>query len=204
MRSSSAKVLIVEDEPRLRALFEGVVTDAGFGCAAARSAEEATRLMEREPHEIVLLDLHLPGIGGMDFFQTLRDRWRGTQVIVITGFGDLDAAQRAIRLDAVDFLTKPCPLRDLEVSLQRARVRLEQRVPEKAETSPEQARAESSSSRADPCGPTLAEVERQTILSALAKNRGNRSATAEELGISRRTLYYRLQEYARAGRLGEQ
>ncbi len=76
--------------------------------------------MEAAPADIVLLDLNLPGMTGMDFFRKLRDRWPITQVIILTGFGDLESAREAIRLDVVDFLTKPCHLGELEQALDRA------------------------------------------------------------------------------------
>jgi DNA-binding NtrC family response regulator len=193
------RVLIVEDEQRLRDLLVDVLPGMGFPATGVRSAEEATRLMETSPCDIALLDLQLPVMGGMDFFARLRQRWPATQVIVLTGFGDLEAARRAIRLDVVDFLSKPCPLREIELALERARRRihgidrgeigaaLPSRAPSDAENKSEDAA-------------TLWEVERRQILSAIERNDGNRTAAAAELGISRRTLHYRLSEYRRMGR----
>jgi two-component system, response regulator RegA len=184
------RVLVVEDESRLRELLLDVIPDMGFSVAAARTAEEARRLMEAEPRDIIVLDLNLPGIGGMDFFEDLRQRWPRAQVIVVTGVGDLESARRAIHLDVVDFLTKPCHLRELEISLDRARRRMTPIDPPAAAP----AAAAEKRPRA-----TLKQSERELILECLARNEGNRSATAAQLGISRRTLYYKLREYARAG-----
>ena len=69
--------------------------------------------METNPHDIAILDLQLPLMSGMEFFEAIRRDWPATQVIVITGFGDLAAAQRAIHLDVVDFISKPFHLGDL-------------------------------------------------------------------------------------------
>jgi DNA-binding NtrC family response regulator len=191
--AAHVQVLVVEDEPRLRALLLDVIPDMGFAVTAARSAEEAGRIMQRQPHDIILLDLQLPGMNGMEFFERLHDRWPRTQVIVVTGFGNLESARQAIRLDVVDFLTKPCHLRDLEVSLERARRRMVKRAP----SAP--AMAEEWPAGGDGPAATLKQSERELILAALARNEGNRGATAAELGISRRTLYYRLRQYARGG-----
>src|SRR5687768_9753622 len=106
----SPKVLIVEDEARLRELLLRVLPGWGFEAVAARSAEEAMRLAAADPPDIVLLDLNLPGEGGLDFFRRLRDRWPGVQGIVQTGFGSVEAAKEAIHLDVVEFLTKPSSL----------------------------------------------------------------------------------------------
>ena len=61
---------------------------------------------------------------GLTLIEKIRASWPLTQVIVMTGFGDLESAKRAIRLDVVDFLTKPCHLGELEQSIERARQRL--------------------------------------------------------------------------------
>ncbi|HEY1922341.1 MAG TPA: response regulator [Tepidisphaeraceae bacterium] len=189
--SGNLHVLVVEDESRLRDLLLDVLPDMGYTPAAARSAEEAARIMESHPHDILLLDLQLPGMGGMDFFELVRDRWPQTQVIIVTGFGELSAATRAIHLDVVDFLAKPCHLGDLEQSLDRARQRITTRG--RLPIPPSAYPAENESAQ------TLKQSERELILAALARNEGNRSATARELAISRRTLYYKLREYTRNG-----
>jgi DNA-binding NtrC family response regulator len=192
--SADLSVLVVEDEARLRELLLRAIPQMGFAPAGARSAEEALRLMEKSPSPIMLLDLNLPGMSGMELFGLLRQRWPQTQVVILTGFGDLEAAREAIRLDVVDFLTKPCSLGDLEVALDRARKRL---GPPRPDVGPDAGPDSIVSDNAGP--PTLDDIERQTILAALERHRGNRAATAAELGISLRTLYYRLAEYQRQG-----
>src|SRR5579872_4835878 len=118
------RVLIVEDESRLRDLLLEEIPDIGFQATAARSGEEARRVMETDAHEIILLDLRLPVMGGMDLLESVRKSWPQTQVVILTGYGDLASAQRAIHLDVVDFLSKPCPLREVELALDRARRRI--------------------------------------------------------------------------------
>ena len=178
----SPRVLIVEDESRLRELLLDVIPDMGFAAVAARSAEEAMRMTETDPSEIVMLDLQLPGMSGMDFFERIHQRWPDIQVIIMTGFGDLEAARQAIRLDVVDFLTKPFHLRDVEVALDRARKRMAANM------------ASGEPTPAEPAVRTIAEAERQMILAALERHGGNRTAAALELGISRRKLHYWLHE----------
>lgn len=192
------RVLIVEDEPRMRELLLRAVGGWGFDAAAARSGEEALRLATEHPPHIALLDLDLPGISGLETFSRLRERHPDLQGIVLTGFGSLDAARQAIHLDVVEFLTKPAPLGDLEHALDRAIRRLAPTLPTAAivpDVLPSQ--------QPPPPGQTLAEVERRHILETLARNNGNRTATATELGISRRTLYYKLAEYQKDGFLPE-
>lgn len=188
------RVLVVEDERRLRDLLADIVRDMGFAASVAGTGEEALSTLGREPHDIVLLDLHLPLMDGMELFERVRRQWPATQVIVLTAYGDLESARQAIRLDVVDFLSKPFHLSDVEVALDRARKRLAPPtggpVIQMSDPPPEAA------PRADAAEPrTLAEMEKEKILEALARNNGNRTRTATELGISRRALHYRLKEY---------
>jgi DNA-binding NtrC family response regulator len=196
-------VLIVEDETRMRELLVRAIQGWGFRAEGAKSGEEALRIMEAGPRSILLLDLNLPAMGGMEVFEAVRQRWPQTQVIILTGFGDLEAAKQAIHLDVVEFLTKPCHLGELERALDRARRRIEAAKPlpevmEDEEPGPE--RPPALVEVAPPgSGAKLEEVERQHILAALARHKGNRAAAAAELGISLRTLYYRLSEYQKQG-----
>ena len=185
--AEQARVLIVEDEVRLRELLVDVIPEMGFPAVAVRSAEEASKLMESDPREIVMLDLQLPVMSGMDFFEQVRQRWPATQVIILTGFGNLATAKAAIRLDVVDFLIKPCHLNEVEFSLDRARRRIKETA-----AIPDVAAAPSSEE-----AQTLADSERLLIFAALKRHNGNRTAAAAELGISRRTLHYRLRQYLR-------
>ena len=189
MRKTQPRVLIVEDEPRLRDLLSETVPEMGFAALAVRSAEEAIRVMQTDPHEIAILDLQLPLMHGLDLFEQIRRDWPATQVIVLTGFGDLPAAQRAIHLDVVEFLSKPCHLRDLELALDRARRKC--KIPAAAADAPPTIPSD------EPV--TLAQGEYHQILAALRRHQGNRTAAAAELQISRRTLHYKLAQYRELG-----
>lgn len=184
------RVLIVDDEPRIRELLLDLCPDLGLVPAAARSAEEAMRLIDASPPEILILDLHLPQMPGLDLLEYLRADHPHTPVIILTGFGDLPAAQRAIRLNVTEFLTKPCHLRDLELALDRARRAL-------PDTTVKDDPAPQPAARVDTM--TLAESEYRQIVSALRRNSGNKTAAALDLGISRRTLHYRIAHYKSLG-----
>jgi DNA-binding NtrC family response regulator len=191
---SDVKVLVVDDEGRLRDVLTRAIASWGFQVTGARSGEEALRLMHTSKFDILILDLNLPGVSGIELFEKLRAANPEQQVIVLTGFGNLEAARATIRLDVVDFLEKPCPLGELEKSLHRATQRLVRPLPQHLA-----AAVEPEPQAEDEPVQTLEDVEREHIISALRRNNGNRTATALELGISRRTLQYKLSEYHRQG-----
>jgi len=209
-------VIVVDDEARLRDVLVRGIRQMGYNCDGAPHAEDALRQMRDNPRGVAIVDLNRPGMDGMALFEKLRRGWPAVQVIVLTGFGDLDTAKQAIRMDVVDFLTKPTHLGELEQALVRAWRRIddavgldavqlpepsaddleddEDNVPSLAESAPEEGGASKSEQ-------SLEELERQHILGTLARHDGNRRDTADALGISLRTLYYRLSQYQKEGHL---
>ncbi len=204
-------VLVVEDEPRMGQMLGEALVELGYRATVVTTGEEAMRLMERQPMAICIMDLNLPGMSGLACLERIRDKWPDTAAIILTGFGDLDAAKRAIHLDVVEFLTKPAHLGDLDQALSRAEQRLHERDMEQLR---ERLAAKNPDAVDDTTGnevaarddvedrpTTLRELERKAILDSLARHDGNREKTAEELAISVRTLYYRLKEYQAEGYL---
>src|SRR5437870_4590039 len=104
--AADPRVLVVEDETRLRELLRRVMTGWGCDVTAARSAEEAWRLVEAQAFDVAVLDMNLPGEGGLEFFRRARARLPRLQGIVLTGFASIESAREAIHLDVVEFLTK--------------------------------------------------------------------------------------------------
>jgi len=207
-------VLVVDDEQRLRDVLVRGITQMGYDCLGSPTAEDALRQMRDTPRGVAIVDLNLPGMDGMALFEKLRRGWPAIQVIVLTGFGDLDAAKNAIRLDVVDFLTKPTHLGEIEAALSRAWRRIDDAVgldavqlPEPTADDLEEDEAEDDGAVAlDPAvsprsGESLDDLERRHILDTLARHDGNRRDTADALGISLRTLYYRLSQYQKDGHL---
>ncbi|MEM6256874.1 MAG: response regulator [Planctomycetota bacterium] len=206
-------VLVIDDEQRLRDVLVRGIQQMGYDCAGSPTAEDGLRQMREQARGVAIVDLNLPGMDGMQLFEKLRKGWPAIQVIVLTGFGDLDSAKNAIRLDVVDFLTKPTHLGELEEALSRAWRRIDDAVgldavqlPEPtaedlAEEEEDDSTDASSPRPAPQPGESLEELERRHILDTLAKHDGNRRDTAEALGISLRTLYYRLSQYQKDGYL---
>jgi DNA-binding NtrC family response regulator len=101
------KVLVVDDEEIVR--LSHMRTLAGQSCSveAARGAEEALEKMQKEPADVVLLDLRMPGMDGLAGLETIKQRWPETEVVIITGYPSVYTAREALRLGAFDYLVKP-------------------------------------------------------------------------------------------------
>lgn len=190
-------VLIVEDEPRLRSILTEGVRECGYRASGVRTGEEALAAMRDVPSDIAILDLNLPGMDGLQCFEKLKERWPDIAVVILTGFGTLEAAQRAIQLGVVEFLTKPASLGDLEQALHQAWQSLPAQTPEYLSGDSFGPADTTSGVGTAPHDRPLHDLEREWILAALKRHNGSREAAAAELGISVRKLYYRLSEYQR-------
>jgi DNA-binding NtrC family response regulator len=116
----SISLLLVDDDDPYRIALGGELERHGYAVTLAASGEDAlARLAEREP-DVVLLDLRLPRMSGLDTLKVIRERHPATDVIVLTGHGSIDTAIESIRMGAFDYVAKPCPLDELDVRIQRA------------------------------------------------------------------------------------
>lgn len=120
-------LLLVDDEDGIRRVLGLVLADAGWEVRLAASAEEALTLYQAEPVPIVLTDIKMPGMDGLELLRTLKSLSPETEVVLMTGHGDLDLAIQGIKLDAADFITKPIRDDALDIALARARERYSMR-----------------------------------------------------------------------------
>ncbi len=197
------RVLIVEDGSRFRQMLTRAIGGMGFDPRPVDCAEAAIPALEDEITEIALVDLGLPGMSGLELCRYLRKHFPSVQIVILTGFGDLEAAKQAIRLDVVDFLTKPCDHRELRTALERALERHADaaRHPDGEAGTPPGTGGKTAGDLSEKRAQTIEQIERRHILDAIERNNGNRSKAAKELGISVRTLYYRLSRYKTLGQL---
>jgi len=101
------KILIVDDEPNITASFSSLLTDEGFKTSTALSAEKAMEQLARSDYDILLLDLNLPGLSGIDLLDKLHTDELAPIVLVISGQTDIPMALEAIQKGATDYLEKP-------------------------------------------------------------------------------------------------
>jgi len=112
-------LLIVDDERSVREACREVAHSLGFFAQVADSAEQAHRLLDLQPFDAVLLDLRLPGAGGLDVLRRVKERRPEAVVIVVTGYGTVQSAVQAMKNGAYDYVTKPFSVDELKLLLER-------------------------------------------------------------------------------------
>ena len=118
--SPQPTVLLVDDDDAFRAVLAAELRRMKFDVTGVATAHEAIRhVVEHEP-DIVLLDLRLPDVEGLEALRALRQKSPATDVIMLTGHGSLDEAVESIRIGAFDYVAKPCPLDELDMRIRRA------------------------------------------------------------------------------------
>jgi DNA-binding NtrC family response regulator len=112
-------ILIVDDERSIREACREVAQSLGFTAYVADSAEHAHRLLETQNFDAVLLDLRLPGAGGLEAMRRIKERRPEAVVVVVTGYGTVQSAVQAMKNGAYDYVTKPFSLDELKLLLER-------------------------------------------------------------------------------------
>jgi DNA-binding NtrC family response regulator len=112
-------LMIVDDERAIREACREVAQSLGFNTFAADSAEHAYRLLDTQGIDVVLLDLKLPGAGGLEALHQIRERRPDAEVIVVTGYGTEQSAVQAMKNGAYDYVTKPFSMDELKLLLDR-------------------------------------------------------------------------------------
>ena len=101
------RILVVDDEMNIRGALVTIARKERLPSTWGGNGEEALEQLEAAPAELVLTDLRMPGIGGMEFLRRLKQKWPDTEVVVMTAYGSIDTAVEAMRCGAYDYLTKP-------------------------------------------------------------------------------------------------
>src|SRR5579872_6761555 len=123
------RLLIVDDDEQLRQTLQRRFQRQGLNVTAAENAETAVPLLDKFRFDVALLDLHLPGMSGIDFLERLKSAQPEVEAILLTAHGSMDTAILAMKRGAYDYLTKPFHLPELEIHIQKAfeKVQLQRR-----------------------------------------------------------------------------
>jgi DNA-binding NtrC family response regulator len=118
-RPMPVTVLIVDDENTTRTLCRDVVAESGLRTRLASTTEQALEIMDQFPVDIVITDLQVPEMGGLELLKRVRQAYQRTAVIVLTQYGMIESAVEATRMGAADYVTKPFHIPELRTKLDR-------------------------------------------------------------------------------------
>ena len=172
-------VLLVDDDEVFRGRLGRAMAGRGWDVIAAEDGETATRLAQANSPDLAVVDLRLPGIGGLDIVRELRQLDETTCIIMLTGYGSIATALTATKLGADHYLSKPADADQILGAYQR--------ITGSAET------PETEPPAIDV--PSLARVEWEHIQRVLGDCDGNITQAAKLLGLHRRSLQRKLSKY---------
>lgn len=121
------KILLVDDEAGIRRVLAISLVDSGYEVLTAEDGKRAFELFLQTKPQIVLTDIKMPGLDGIELLQKIKQENPDTEVIMITGHGDMELAIRSLKYEATDFVTKPINDDILEIALKRAHERIDMR-----------------------------------------------------------------------------
>ena len=177
--SQASSILLVDDSIVLRDRLALAFQERGFLVLVAGNYDEAIAVFARQPTELAVVDLRMPGKPGLALLKELKSIRASTKVLILSGFGSISTAIDAIRLGAANFLPKPADVDDILNAFARGGSQVD--VPEPEESTPV---------------PTLAQAEWEHIHRILSDCGGNISEAARRLGIHRRSLQRKLRKRA--------
>ncbi|MFB4204842.1 Regulatory protein AtoC [wastewater metagenome] len=129
--SRANRILVADDEAKMRRLLEMALRGQGHEVATARDGREALAQLEADAFDLVLTDLKMPHVGGVELLRRLRELGQDVPVIVLTAYGTVETAVEAMKLGAVDYIIRPFEMATVEIAVTRAldteRVRLQNR-----------------------------------------------------------------------------
>jgi DNA-binding NtrC family response regulator len=117
-----AEILIVDDDDVIRETLSELLSSQ-YVCETAETAEEALAKLQAKKFDVVLTDISMPGLTGLDLLEKVQQLYSQTRVIIISGVSDEDHAHRLLSLGAFDYLQKPFRLEMVEKSVERALMR---------------------------------------------------------------------------------
>lgn len=176
-----AQVLVVDDKESYHSMFRRILPD-DIGMTSALDGMQAIELMEHESFDVVIVDVRMPKLGGIDLLERIKQRWPEVDVIVMTAYGTIPNAVRAMKLGAVDYLTKPFEpdeaMKVIERTLGHRSSSSKAVVPYREALAVERGRA-----------------TREYLAQLLEETHGNVTLAAEKAGIERESLHRLLKRH---------
>jgi len=107
-------VMIVEDDPAIRRLYSFLLTNSGYNVVEAEDGQAALEQFMADPCELIITDMNMPRMGGMDLVKELRAQNTDVHIIMVTAYGTPDTEKMAFRLGADEYIAKPFDFEELE------------------------------------------------------------------------------------------
>ncbi len=107
------RVLVIDDEAIVRVSCQRVLEPAGYEVVLTSRGDEAIELLEKERFDLVLTDLKMPDMDGLEVLKVIKERWPDIQVVIITGYGTISTAVQAIKKGAYEYIEKPFTPEDI-------------------------------------------------------------------------------------------
>lgn len=154
---TAEKILLVDDEEGIRKVLGISLADMGYDVRTAESGEKALRIFKEFQPPVVLTDIKMPGMDGIELLRKIKTENPETEVIMITGHGDMNLAIKSLKHEATDFITKPINSDALEIALMRAheKISMRQQIKEYTENLEQLVREKSAK---------IVDLERQTAV----------------------------------------
>lgn len=114
------RILLVDDEERFRTNLKKMLAAQGFEVTAVDSGEKALEEMARRVFDVILLDMRMPAMNGLEALAAMKEGHPDAEVIILTGHASVDTAREIIRLGGSEYLLKPCPLEEVIAKIETA------------------------------------------------------------------------------------
>jgi DNA-binding NtrC family response regulator len=202
------RILVVDDEPVVRESLHAWFTEGGYAVDVAASAAEALQMLQSSSWDILVSDIKMPGMDGLELQQEVKKIAPKMTIIIMTAYASMDTAVQAIKEGAYDYVTKPLDPDDLEQIINRAaerqqllreNIELKERVQavggKADEIPPQDLPPTPPADLSPPEGLSLAEVEKQHIQNVLEQMSGNLTKAAQALQIDETSLQERMRRY---------
>lgn len=125
--ANELRVLIIDDEKRFTEELSEFLENSGFIVSEANTAEAGMSILKNNVFDLLILDVRLPGVNGLDLLKKFNTKYPGMEVIIVSGHGDMETVISALRLGAIDYLRKPFRMMDINIAIERSRKFLELR-----------------------------------------------------------------------------
>src|ERR1700752_692857 len=117
---SLGRILVVEDDESLRRVTQAQLERSGYETAVACDVPQALEILASEPKDLIICDLNLPGLSGMELLKTVRAEYAETAVVILTAYGTIDTAVESMKSGAYDYIPNPVHPDELRALVNRA------------------------------------------------------------------------------------